>query len=214
MEKICTACNIPKSEDEYYVDSSKKSGRSSQCKSCRKEYFHDYWGRPDAKLRDKERRVGSKRVYRHSESQYRQTLKYREQRSLNRKRRREVDPKFRLHEAISARIRGNLRGGVNGKGKVPLNILLTETLGYSLEQLVRHIEKQFKNGMTWSNYGTFWHLDHKIPVAAFNFKSAEDIDFVKCWGLKNLQPLLKEANLSKKDKLNYPFQPSLAMECR
>lgn len=84
-------------------------------------------------------------------------------------------------------------------------------LGYSIEELKHHIEKQFQYGMTWENYGK-WHIDHIIPVSVFNFKTQDDIDFKKCWSLKNLQPMWASENFKKKAKLTKPFQPSLAME--
>jgi len=53
-----------------------------------------------------------------------------------------------------------------------------------------------------------WHIDHIIPVSAFNFTKPEHIDFNKCWALSNLQPLWAEENLSKHKKLKEAFQPS------
>ena len=26
-----------------------------------------------------------------------------------------------------------------------------------------HLEKQFRDGMTWENHGKVWHIDHRIP---------------------------------------------------
>jgi hypothetical protein len=86
-----------------------------------------------------------------------------------------------------------------------------ETLvGYTLQQLKLHLEKQFKDGMTWENYGE-WHIDHRLPIAVHNFNSPDDIDFKKCWALKNLQPLWALDNISKGAKLLKPFQPSLSL---
>jgi 5-methylcytosine-specific restriction endonuclease McrA len=62
--------------------------------------------------------------------------------------------------------------------------------------------------MSWDNCNE-WHIDHIIPKAAFNYEKPEDIDFKKCWALKNLQPLWAKENHEKKDKLLKPFQPSL-----
>ena len=73
------------------------------------------------------------------------------------------------------------------------------------------LEKKFKPGMTWENHGTVWHIDHKIPIAVFNFEKPDDIDFRLCWSLKNLQPLEASENMSKNDTIDAPFQPSLAM---
>jgi hypothetical protein len=54
-----------------------------------------------------------------------------------------------------------------------------------------------------------WDIDHVIPVSAFNFTRAEDVDFKHCWSLKNLRPLWRKQNISKRDKLEIPFQPAL-----
>ena len=73
---------------------------------------------------------------------------------------------------------------------------------------MKHIEKKFVSGMSWSNYGR-WHIDHIKPISKFNFVKPEDEDFKRCWALKNLQPLWAEENLSKHNKLEKPIQPSL-----
>lgn len=59
-----------------------------------------------------------------------------------------------------------------------------------------HLEKQFTEGMTWDNYGE-WHVDHKKPMALFQFTSTDDEGFKECWKLENLQPLWGSDNLSK-----------------
>lgn len=81
-------------------------------------------------------------------------------------------------------------------------------VGFSLEQLKKHLEKQFLSGMTWENR-KLWHIDHIIPVSAFNYSNPDHIDFKRCWALKNLQPLWKIDNIKKSNKLDRPFQPSL-----
>ena len=37
-------------------------------------------------------------------------------------------------------------------------------IGCTFEIFKQHIEAQFKEGITWLNYGE-WHIDHKIPLA-------------------------------------------------
>ncbi len=71
-----------------------------------------------------------------------------------------------------------------------------ELLGYTLEELMNHLEKLFTEGMTWENYGE-WHVDHKLPMSSFNFETIEDREFKLCWCLDNLQPLWGPDNLSK-----------------
>lgn len=69
-------------------------------------------------------------------------------------------------------------------------------LGYSIEELMIHLEKQFTEGMNWDNYGK-WHVDHIRPMSSFNFTSVDDKEFKECWSLDNLQPLWGPDNLSK-----------------
>lgn len=95
------------------------------------------------------------------------------------------------------------RGEKNGRKTM-------ELLGYSIEQLKAHLEKQFWPGMTWENYGE-WHIDHIIPLSAHNYKTPDDVDFKKAWALKNLQPLWAIDNIRKKDSLLHDFQPSLTI---
>jgi hypothetical protein len=75
-----------------------------------------------------------------------------------------------------------------------------ELLGYTLEELMSHLEALFTEGMTWDNYGE-WHVDHKIPMTSFNFETTDDREFKLCWCLDNLQPLWESDNLSKGTKL-------------
>ena len=82
-------------------------------------------------------------------------------------------------------------------------------VGYTLNDLMKHLEKNFGQGMNWENMGK-WHLDHKVPKSAFNYKTPNDLDFKRCWALENLQPLWAKDNLIKGAKLTKPFQPSLA----
>ena len=84
-----------------------------------------------------------------------------------------------------------------------------EYVGYTLEDLIKHLDKQFtkENGYTWKNYGE-WHIDHKIPISIFNFEKPEDIDFKRCWSLDNLQPLWATENIIKSNKIEGHFQPS------
>ena len=75
-----------------------------------------------------------------------------------------------------------------------------DILGYTIEELMTHLEKQFTEGMTWDNYGE-WHVDHKIPMTSFNFETTDDPEFKECWCLDNLKPLWGPDNLTKGTKL-------------
>jgi len=119
--------------------------------------------------------------------------------------RRLATPKGKLVSNISREIRASM------KEKAKAGRHWESLVSFTIDQLKAHLEKLFKPGMTWENYGTVWEIDHKIPIAAFNFEAPEHIDFRLCWSLKNLQPLEALKNRSKGSKLEKPFQPSLAI---
>ena len=75
-----------------------------------------------------------------------------------------------------------------------------DILGYTPEELIIHLEKQFKDDMTWDNYGV-WHVDHKLPITSFDIQEMGDEEFMKCWCLDNLQPMWGEENIRKSNKL-------------
>lgn len=75
-----------------------------------------------------------------------------------------------------------------------------DILGYTQQDLIDHLDKLLNNGMTWENYGK-WHVDHKIPISFFKFKSINDDEFKKCWSLDNLQPMWEKENLSKSNRI-------------
>jgi hypothetical protein len=113
-------------------------------------------------------------------------------------------PPGKLNASMTSLIGRSLRGNKNGRRWEDL-------AGFTCSQLKKHLEKQFDKNMTWDNYGKYWHIDHKIPRSAFNFKTAEDFDFRRCWCLKNLQPLEAKANLSKGAKILGSFQFGLGI---
>jgi len=117
---------------------------------------------------------------------------------------RRQDPQYRLSANIGTAIWTSLKKEKKGQKWEPL-------VGYTLEDLKKHLEKQFIAPMCWENYGK-WHIDHKIPKSAFNFLKPEHRDFKRCWALKNLRPLWGTDNLKKHNKLNKPFQPNLNLD--
>lgn len=100
--------------------------------------------------------------------------------------------KVRLHQSVSGQIRNALHGAKDGRSWEAL-------VGYSRQELVAHLEKQFGPGMSWDNYGR-WHIDHIQPAGGFSYSDPADAEFRACWSLSNLRPLWAAANLSKKDQ--------------
>lgn len=103
--------------------------------------------------------------------------------------RRRSDPKYRVEATIRARLHATLK---KGKKSAPTFVLL----GYGVEQLKAHLERQFASGMSWSNYGE-WHVDHIVPLSSFSYESPSEDEFRAAWALSNLRPLWAEKNMSK-----------------
>lgn len=116
--------------------------------------------------------------------------------------RRKDCPKFRLDAAMRAGICASIKKG-DKRGRRSYDLL-----GYRRRELMAHLEALFSPGMSWENYGE-WHIDHVVPLAAFNFTTCDCFDFKRAWRLSNLQPLWAHENMKKSAKISTPFQPSL-----
>jgi len=62
----------------------------------------------------------------------------------------------------------------------------------SYENLKKWLEFNFDNNMSWNNYGTYWNIDHTLPLTEIR----EDLI---SW--KNLFPMEKEENSKKNNKI-------------
>ena len=100
-----------------------------------------------------------------------------------RKKQRATNPVFRLRLRVSKAVNAGLAGAKSG----PTFALL----GYTLAELVAHLEKQFLPGMSWENRAE-WHVDHIVPLDSF---AAEDT--LTAWALPNLRPLWAAENRRK-----------------
>jgi hypothetical protein len=110
-------------------------------------------------------------------------------------RERRKNPKWAIAGRMSAGIYNSLRDGKQGRSWESL-------VGYTIADLMPHLERQFVSGMTWKNRGK-WHIDHRRPLASFSFAVADCPEFKAAWAIKNLQPLWALDNIRKGAKLNY-----------
>lgn len=126
------------------------------------------------------------------ESVRRSSQKHRDK-ARERERKLRSTPKGRVTNTVRAAIhRGLAKGGKNG-------LRTFAALGFSSEKLMEHLQRQFAPGMTWDNFGE-WHIDHRLPLAMFEYRTVEDPGFKAAWALTNLQPLWATDNHKKKAK--------------
>jgi len=160
-----------------------------------------YESKPEIKVKRSEyHKEWSKENKEHRKEYYRQWNKDNREHVNEYKRnyernRRANDPKYRLAARTRTAVYTCLKEANVAKYRSTF-----ELLGYGIEELMEHLEKQFTEGMTWDNYGE-WHVDHIVPMSSFEFESTECEGFKECWLLTNLQPLWGEDNLIKGVKL-------------
>jgi len=104
------------------------------------------------------------------------------------------DLDFRIKENLGTRLRNLVRK--DGQKFI-------DFLGCDLQYFRRWLSFNFKDDMTWDNYGAHWHIDHIIPCN--HFKSATPEAVKKCWHWSNLVPLEANINASKADKIDEEY---------
>lgn len=215
--RACSKCLVVKPIDEFHKNSGMASGRLNACRRCviaanvkrnqtpeqkakRAEAFSKKW-REDPEFRARQARAGE-RYFSRADVVEKMRLRASERRRSEPERiralARELYKKKRLDPSfvIATRIRNGLRHSLRGIGK---SRRAFEILGYSVEQLTVHLERQFTKGMTWKNMGQ-WHIDHIVPLSSFGIKSEEDPALREAWALSNLRPIWAVENMRKHAK--------------
>jgi len=233
LSKICTKCKIEKSAEKFYRSS---GNGSSWCKSCYTKKNAQWSKKNPIKMSEAKKRWAEKNPEKRKEATKRwenlnkgKVKKYhcqyekdnKEKRNAQHKLWREMHPEIfcaslkkcretriataygKLNKNMATAICRSLKGNKKNRHWEFL-------VGFTTEQLKQHLESQFKEGMSWGNYGK-WHLDHRVPIAVHNYEKPEDIDFKRCWSLTNFQPLWAKENKIKNAKLEVPFQSSLLL---
>jgi hypothetical protein len=194
ITKRCSKCglDLPATLNFFHREKAGFYGVRSICKRC------------ICKRNEEKRKTPSVAKHRRNYDKKRRSTK--EYREYNKKyaANRRKDTKNTLTNRISCGIRSSIKSGSKG-GRHWENLL-----GFTVDELKRHIEKNFCQGMSWDNFGE-WHIDHKIPISAFNFETPEHVDFLRCWSLDNLQPMWAKDNIAKSNKLTEHFQPNLPL---
>ncbi len=165
----------------------------------RKEYDKKY--REDNPVKNREKQ---KRYYDKNREKIRERKKrWERNNSEHLKNKYKTNLKFNLNCRIVRAVSKSLKGNKAGRHWEDL-------VGYNLKDLIKRLKQTMPGGYTWQDYleGKL-HVDHIIPKSVFNFTESEHIDFKRCWALKNLRLLPARKNISKGNKLDKPFQPTL-----
>jgi hypothetical protein len=112
------------------------------------------------------------------------------------------DQRHRYHNDVNRKISTCLRSRLNKalKGNVKSDSTM-RLIGCTVDELKVYIESQFESWMGWGNHGSYspyrktWHLDHVIPMSAFDLKDSSQQQLA-CH-FSNIRPLLADKNLKK-----------------
>jgi hypothetical protein len=99
-----------------------------------------------------------------------------------------TDPLFKLRVNMGKRLNDALRERGLSKSTSIIN-----HIGCSIEALVAYLEAQFDINMSWENYGSYWSVDHIIPLSA----AKNEHQMQQLSHYTNLQPMEAKANSSK-----------------
>lgn len=230
MTKICTKCKLEKEESEFYGVANSKYRLRSWCKFCTrnvtKVYYYknrDRYKECRKKYRESDNGKTVRKKYRESDKgkvaikRYRKsdkckiyTKKYQESdkyktylksdkyKTSRRKcvnDRRCNDIQYKLACNLRCRLDIALKSSYKSGSAV-------RDLGCTIAELKIYLEKQFKEGMTWDNWGVGegkWHIDHEYPLSKVDLTDREQ--FLRVCHYTNLQPLWASENLKKGNKV-------------
>lgn len=198
LNKICRKCKkeFPPTNENFRKNIASKDLLDSMCVNCRSKRDLEYYKNNTDKLlenkkktyfRHKETFLAKAKIYSNENRE-----KLQEYRRLWKNTKRKTDEQFCMNERMTRAISNSLNGKKDG-------IKWEHLVGYTILELMEHIEKLFIPGMSWENRSE-WHIDHIKPKSKFNFTTYEDKEFEQCWALNNLRPLWAEENYRKRDK--------------
>ena len=118
-------------------------------------------------------------------------LMNKEKAALQKKKKRQSDPMFKL----TCNIRNLIYASIKSRGALKKSRSY-EILGCSYDEFKTHLEQQFTDGMHWLNQGE-WHLDHIYPVSL----AKDESHLLELNHYTNFQPLWAIDNFRKGNKL-------------
>jgi hypothetical protein len=222
--RTCKACKTEKPLDEFYWLTNQHGQRypEGKCKACRRAQAYE---RKEKRTADPVEAEKMRRWRREHKRKLRAGTWSREKvlrrkKALARKRQAidlrngQLDAHVRAWKRVLAQRRSLAKSRSTPKGKVDnrMGVAIYQALkagkngrsweglvGYTRDELMRHLEQQFKRGMSWRNMGD-WHIDHILPRSMFCYSSPDDPDFKACWALSNLRPIWGRDNIQKNDQ--------------
>lgn len=185
----CCKCHEKKSLSEY--NKNKKGFPKGRCKTCMTKYHTSLKPKYKERIKknkkdwndnnkNKVKKMKRESYKRNIDSYKKYALKTRDDKNKWYRNKRQNDIQYKL----SCILRNRLRKAVVRNSKKSSAIIL---LGMTMEDFKSYLESLFLPGMSWSNYGSIWHIDHIRPCSSFDMTIEENQKI--CFHYTNLQPL-------------------------
>lgn len=212
--KTCYICKLEKSTDCFGKLKNSNDGFRYDCKDCRREYriqnnVHIQEKNKKYYADKKDDILSKNKIYREQHKieigEQRKEYRNREEnkvrikqknkeylpiRKMKIKEQRKTDLNFKLGEILRSKIHKMLKNQKTSYAKY---------IGCDVEWLKKWLEFRFNENMNWENLGSYWQIDHILPIHGFDF--AKETDIRVCFHWTNLQPLTGTENREKSDKL-------------
>jgi len=207
--KICIRCEKEKDIQRFRP-------MRNVCKDClnedRKTYMKDYYEENKKEWKEKERQRNNRKIEELNDNNTKECKECKENKTvkefrLNRNRCKDCERKVNREWVLDKRhndpiykfmsnCRTRLIQALKKENKKNNTI---EYLGEDIDFIKKWIEFCFFDNITWDNQGSFWHIDHVIPVSRFSLETEEDV--IRCFNWKNLTPLTAKENLTKSSNI-------------
>lgn len=212
--KTCYKCKQVLEIIHFGKLKSSSDGHRYDCKNCRKQYAienkaqikqkqHEYYQNNKLELQNKNKsyrlantdKINEQRKEYRSREEVKLHIKqknaaYLPIRKQQIKEKRKSNMNFKLSEIMRSKIHKMIKGHPTS---------YKQLIGCDEVHLIKWLEFRFDDNMNWNNFGTYWQIDHVLPINKFNFANLNEQKI--CFHWTNLQPLNALENRQKSDKL-------------
>ena len=185
---ICDYCHVERTNDMFRHNRRK-------CVICERtgaiEYSQSEIGKANYEKNAEKRKENYER---NAEKRKENYEKNKAKRNANYVQRYHSDPLFKLKRVCKERIRTAFKSKNMQKSNKTI-----EYLNCPIPWLMAWFEYNFTPEMAFNNHGTYWHMDHVIPVNLFDLTDPEQV--ILCFSWFNLSPLQANENMVKHDSI-------------
>lgn len=192
--KMCVRCSKNILKTNFRRCATKPDGLDNVCKLCRKKIYQQ-------RMQDKKykKHLANLRAKNHIANRDKYNMRHKLSFQKNKKKiyaRRKLYYKNNPDKLLAELHRQHIRNTLKSGKQAP------EYLGCER----KHLEKWFNfqlsmhSDMNMNNHGTYWHIDHVLPINKWNLALEEHKQL--CFNWKNLMPLKIKTNISKSDSID------------